>query len=71
MRRKPLPDPHWITVEHDMRCDQRRCSVPIRAGERAFYYPAGRKFFGEKCGHGAAASADFQASKLGDSDREQ
>jgi len=51
-------DPFWLTVKYPSECH--KCHKPISKGERAFYYPRDRHLYGEKCGHGEEAEADFR-----------
>jgi len=50
-------DPYWITVRYPGECA--KCGAAIRRGEKAFYYPRGKKMYGKRCGHGAEAESDF------------
>lgn len=52
-------DPYWLTLKYPGHCD--KCHKPLARGERAYYYPNGRKMFGESCGHGQEAEQDFHA----------
>ena len=54
-------DPRWIEVKFDGDCAKPSCGNIIKAGERAFYYPQSRSMYGDHCGHGEEASADFHA----------
>ena len=38
--------------------------TPIRAGDRAFYYPSDRALYGSGCGHGEKAERDFAAHRI-------
>lgn len=53
-------DPYWLTLRYSAHCS--KCHIPLEKGERAFYYPRGKQMFGEKCGHGQEAEADFHSN---------
>lgn len=65
-------DPHWITARYPGKCNG--CDRPIIKGERAFYYPNGKRMYGGQfdratnpacevgCGCGDQHSADFAAA---------
>lgn len=40
-------DPRWMTARFASTC---QCGEPIKAGDRIFYYPIGRKAVCESCG---------------------
>lgn len=52
-------DPYWLTLKYSGHCD--KCHKPLARGERAFYYPKGKKMFGEACGCGEEADRDFHS----------
>lgn len=54
-------DPYWITARYAGTCAG--CGVAIDKGERAFYYPSGRKLY---CSHpddgcGETHAAEFES----------
>lgn len=59
-RHRHIQDPHWLTARFTSKCHH--CAQPIRKGARAFYYPNGRKIYGEACGCAAPRSAEFEAA---------
>jgi hypothetical protein len=46
-------DPRWITAKWPGQCA--KCAAPIRAGERAFYYPRERRLYSGECAEQAAS----------------
>lgn len=40
-------DPRWIAARYPTRC---HCGEEIKRGDRAYYYPRGKKVVCEKCG---------------------
>lgn len=53
-------DPFWLTTKYSGECKQ--CHRPIARGEKAFYYPIGKRLLCDgPCGQ--AASADFEMGK--------
>lgn len=54
-------DPYWLTARFTSKCHG--CDQEIRKGARAFYYPNGRKIYGDKCGCAASRAADFEAAR--------
>ena len=45
-------DPHWITAHYDGKCSE--CGTEIKKGDRAFYFPNGKKILCEAvCGRAA------------------
>jgi hypothetical protein len=50
-------DPYWLTAKWPGHCA--KCNAPIKAGERAFYYPLERKLLAGECAEQAAR--DFEA----------
>lgn len=52
-------DPHTITARYAGTCNG--CGAPIRPGDHPFYYPIGRKLYGEECGCADAAQRDFDS----------
>lgn len=53
-------DPYWLYVRYAGVCSV--CGEPIPQGQRAFYYPNGRKLLCFRDGCGEAAAADFRAA---------
>ena len=51
-------DPYWITAKRNGECSG--CEAPVKKGERAFWYPNGRKILCGRCGE--AASREFDAA---------
>lgn len=51
-------DPYWLRNRYGFVCS---CGAPIEPGNRAFYYPNGKKMLCEKCGD--KADAQFAAAK--------
>ena len=51
-------DPRWMTARFAGRCEY---GAEIAPGDPVFYFPHGKKLFGEACGRGAEASAKFEA----------
>jgi len=51
-------DPRWITVRYAGKCAQ--CGSTVKAGARAYYWPADKSMYCEKCGQ--QASRDFAAA---------
>lgn len=58
-------DPREITAKYDGKCSHAGCNVPVKRGQRIFYYPKSRAVLGETCGHGADAARRF-ASECAD-----
>jgi hypothetical protein len=46
-------DPRWIEARYDGTCA--KCSGPVKVGERALWYPNGRKLYCAPCGEPAHA----------------
>ena len=58
-------DPRWITTRFPSTCHA--CSTVLPKGTRAYYFPKGRRIYGEKCCDAAARSAaDFEAAAFDD-----
>lgn len=55
-------DPHWTVLRFLSTCRRDGCGAKLPAGARAFYYPASRSCYGDACGHGQEAAADFAAA---------
>lgn len=53
-------DPYWLTVRYRATCD--KCHGEIKPGERAFYYPTGKKMFCDMPACGQHDSARFQCA---------
>lgn len=57
-------DPHEITVRYSTRCQGKNCDADINRGDRAFYYPKGKKVLClGKNGCGEAAQKDFNSAR--------
>ncbi|HVH73297.1 MAG TPA: hypothetical protein VM755_00120 [Stellaceae bacterium] len=57
-------DPRWIAARYAGHCDG--CGAAIAPGDHLFYFPRGRKLFGEACGCGGRHSARFEAEAADD-----
>lgn len=58
-------DPRTITARFPGKCA--KCGAPIHKGERAYYYPNGKKLYGmTACNCGHTARADFEAAAADD-----
>ena len=58
-------DPRWITTRFPSKCHS--CGTALPKGARAYYYPNGRRLYGEKCCDTAERSAaDFNAEAFDD-----
>lgn len=53
-------DPGWLTAKFPSDCAG-NCGQRIAKGDRIFYYPKGKRAYGERCGCGDANSRDFAA----------
>ncbi len=53
-------DPMWITARFNSQCDS--CGETVHKGDRAFYYPRGKKVYGSRCDCGERNNADFVAA---------
>jgi hypothetical protein len=51
-------DPYWLTAKWPGHCA--KCNTPIKAGERAFYYPHERRLYSGECAEQAAR--DFECA---------
>lgn len=52
-------DPYWLTARFDSKC---QCGTPIKKGQRAFYYPNGKRILcAGTCGE--KASREFEAAR--------
>jgi hypothetical protein len=58
--RRYTGDPYWITARYAGACA--RCHQPIRAGERAFYYPKGKVLYCQASACGEQCAAEFQSA---------
>ena len=66
-------DPHWMTARYPGKCAG--CARPINKGERAFYYPNGKRMYGGQfdrtanpacavgCGCGDQRSSEFESAR--------
>lgn len=57
-------DPYWIFLKFHGKCAKAGCGAHLPKGSRAFRYKDG-SLYGDKCGHGEAAAADFNAARRG------
>lgn len=58
-RNRVARDPAWIYVRYAGLCA--RCGEPIPQGQRAFYYPNGKKLYCYRDACGPACERDFAA----------
>ena len=57
-------DPRWITARFNSQCHGRDCAQVIRKGERAFYYPNGKRIYAVACGHAESNANDFETCRF-------
>jgi Rieske Fe-S protein len=57
-------DPREITARFDGNCNHPGCTVPVKKGERVFYYPKSRSVLGARCGHAEEARCRFDAERF-------
>jgi hypothetical protein len=53
-------DPRDIKVRYSGHCAS--CGKPIKAGETGFYYPVGKKLYGDSCGCADPCRRDFASA---------
>lgn len=56
-----MRDPYWLTAKFASTCGKPGCTVSIKKGDRAFYYPNTRTILASPCGHADEASRDFDS----------
>lgn len=58
----PSRDPQWNTLTYATTC--KACGEPIHKGERAYYYPLVKAYYGNRCECGFTAERDFEAHRF-------
>lgn len=53
--------PHWITARYKGKCANNNCGAKLSPGDKAWYWPASRELYCQKCGH--LAAIDFNQAQ--------